>query len=73
MTEPVRLRGYYQPVDKNAQSLPTCEPDPDLKPEPWLLPDFMFDDPEDETEPPQNKTKHTPDSGPYEKPVDHDQ
>lgn len=74
MTEPIRFREYPSPFNKKGRSGPTCEPDPDLKPEPWLLPDFMFDEDEDEqTEPQSDKTEHTPDASPEEKPADHGQ
>lgn len=74
MTEPIPFREYPSPFDDaEGQSLPTCEPDLDPKPKPWLLPAYMFDDPEYDPEPQQNKTEHTPDSNTDEKPADHDQ
>ncbi|WP_180327519.1 hypothetical protein [Bifidobacterium pseudolongum] len=46
---------------------------PGRKPEPWLLPEYLFDTDDEQTEPQSDKTESTPDTSPDEKPADHDQ
>lgn len=53
MTEPIRFREYYLLVNEETVSWPTCVPG--AKPEPLLIPEYMFNTPEDEqTEPQQD-------------------
>ncbi|PKU90750.1 hypothetical protein CQR46_0946 [Bifidobacterium pseudolongum subsp. globosum] len=71
MTEPIRFRQVPSPLDTGDQSGPSCMPG--RKPEPWLLPEYLFDTDDEQTEPQSDKTESTPDTSPDEKPADHDQ
>ena len=56
---PMKCREYYPPVDKEIAALPTCEPGE--KPEPLLIPEYLFDTPDDEQAEPQlDNTEHEP-------------
>ncbi|RYN12206.1 hypothetical protein PG2006B_1497 [Bifidobacterium animalis subsp. animalis] len=65
MNPPMRFRKYYLPADKETALLPTCVPG--AKPEPLLIPEYLFDNTEEEQTKPENGNNE------YTTPADHDQ